>query len=64
MSDVMKTILIERVANGWLVRPFSSCENWAYGGRSEMYIYKTMEELQAGLPELVKIASNPVPPAD
>jgi len=50
----MKSLLIERVVNGWLVRPFQPCQEWARGEQTEIYVYRTQEELQAALPELLK----------
>jgi hypothetical protein len=48
----MKTIIIERVSNGWIVRPFSLCEAWTVRD-SFMAVYVTMEELQQDLPHLL-----------
>jgi hypothetical protein len=50
----MKTILIETVRNGWLIRPFSPCERWVLGEGLEMAVYNRLEELQADLPKLLK----------
>jgi hypothetical protein len=51
----MKSILIEAVANGWLVRPFSPCRDWAYGPEAEnLFVFTTLAELQAQLPELMR----------
>jgi len=50
----MKSLLIERVVNGWLVRPFSPCAEWARGERVETHVYIDMKDLQGALPELLK----------
>ncbi len=49
----MKTILIERVANGWIVRPFLPSEGWVSQDRQEMYVYLKVEDLQRDLPKLI-----------
>lgn len=51
----MKSILIERVSNGWIVRPFSPCPEWAYGERVGMAVYTTLESLQKDLSRLLEI---------
>jgi hypothetical protein len=45
----MKSILIERVTNGWIVRPFQPCEGWATGDMKNIWIYTTIEDLQKDL---------------
>lgn len=57
----MKTILIERVSNGWIVRPFAPNPGWASCGpddRSDLAVYTRMEDLQADLPKF--FAETPV----
>lgn len=49
----MKTLLIEQVTNGFIVRPFSACEGWARGECVDISVYKTVEELAADLPRLL-----------
>lgn len=51
----MKSLLIEAVSNGWLVRPFAPCEHWASGnGSPNVFVYTTVAALQSALPELLK----------
>ena len=52
-QETMKTIMIECVANGWIVRPFSPCNSWANTDQPTMFVYKTIEELQEAIPMLV-----------
>lgn len=49
----MKTIVIERVSNGWIVRPFSDSCNWARGDQVEMSVFTRIEDLQGALPLLL-----------
>lgn len=51
----MKTITIERVRNGWLVRPFNTSRCFdptCRGDENDVYVYKTIEDLQKDLPML------------
>lgn len=50
----MKTCMIERVANGWLVRPFQACQEWASCDNPKVWVYQTIEEVQKDLPRLVE----------
>jgi hypothetical protein len=51
----MKSILIEAVANGWLVRPFSPCREWAYGPETpNIFVFTTIDDLCQQLPALLK----------
>lgn len=53
----MKTVLIERVRNGWLVRPFNTnhCfDGTCRGDENDVSVYRTIEELQKDLPMLVE----------
>jgi hypothetical protein len=52
----MKTLLIERVSNGWIARPFQACEHWATSCRSEIAVFQNMEDLQKALPKLLSDA--------
>lgn len=49
----MKTILIEEVSNGWIVRnhdPFSLNPSYKPG---EIHVFQSIEELQNALPDLL-----------
>jgi len=51
----MKTVLIERVRNGWVVRPFNTTRAFdpcCRGDENEVFVYRTMHELQHDLPML------------
>jgi hypothetical protein len=51
----MKTVLIERVRNGWIVRPFNTSSGIfdpGCRGDNEVSVYRTMHELQHDLPML------------
>lgn len=58
----MKTILIERVSNGWIVRPFDPCANWANSDRKAMAVFTAMKDLQDALPTLMTGEEWRVPP--
>lgn len=49
----MKTIIIESVSNGYLVRPFHYCPDWAASVRSEIAVFNNLADLQAALPDLL-----------
>lgn len=49
----MKTILIERVSNGFIVRPFTPSSEWMGTDREHIAVYKTAEELATDLPKLL-----------
>lgn len=51
----MKTIMIEAVRNGWLVRPFRPCVEWATGENERISVYTSMEDLQRDLPNLFSV---------
>jgi len=47
----METILIEQVNNGFIVHPFQASSQWsAMVQRENVSIFKTVDELLAGLP--------------
>jgi len=50
----MKTLLIERVQNGWIVRPFTPglC-GWATTDYPQIFVFKTVEEMCEALPGLL-----------
>lgn len=52
----MKTLMIERVSNGWIVRPFTARNDWACGSavESPIAVYTRMEDLQADIPRLME----------
>lgn len=54
----MKTILIETVKNGWLVRPFTPCEHWAHAEASETYVFRDIHDLQEQLPEMLEVVTG------
>lgn len=50
----MNAIIIEKVANGWVVRDHRIYER-DYGVQYEnIYVYHTIDEIQEALPELLK----------
>jgi len=49
----MKTILIERVSNGWIVRPFQPSAEWCCSERPAIAVYTDLALLQAELPKLL-----------
>lgn len=49
----MKSLLIETVSNGWIVRPFQPCDNWVSTERPEIAVFTKIEDLQAAIPELL-----------
>ena len=49
----MKSLLIERVTNGWIVRPFQPCEGWATVDGAHMIVFTNVFDLQKQLPELL-----------
>lgn len=49
----MKTLLIETVTNGWIVRPFSPCRDWVVADRPEIAVFNRMIDLQTALPDLL-----------
>lgn len=57
----MKTIIIEAVSNGWIVRPFEPCENWISISRPNIAVFTKIEDLAAALPELLCDLCNPMP---
>lgn len=50
----MKTILIEAVSNGWIVRPFQPCADWHCTDRPGIAVYNRLEDLQKDLPKLLE----------
>lgn len=50
----MKTLLIETVSNGWLVRPFQPSADWVCTERPAIAVYTRLEDLQADLPKLLE----------
>ena len=49
----MKTILIETVTNGFLVRPFTPCPEWTRGDCGNIFVFTTVEALAAELPKML-----------
>ena len=51
----MHCIMIEKVQNGWLVRPFNPGPNWCNSGEDRrcLFVYTNMADLQADLPRLM-----------
>lgn len=53
----MHCIMIEKVQNGWLVRPFNPTPNWGQCCSTEdsrcLFVYTSMADLQADLPRLM-----------
>jgi hypothetical protein len=50
----MKTIIIETVSNGWIVRPFQPIGNWAKGDLPTIAVYISVEKLQEDIPRLLE----------
>ncbi len=50
----MKTIIIEQVTNGWIVRPFQLVPDYAVRANCDVNVYRAIEELQEALPSLLK----------
>lgn len=50
----MTIINIERVNNGWVVRPYEPSA-YCCPAASEVYVYTNIADLQAALPELLSI---------
>lgn len=48
----MKTILIERVSNGWIVRPFEPSGGWSTCNNPMLAVYTKIEDLQQDIPRL------------
>ncbi len=47
----MKTISIEQVSNGWIVRPFSACSDWPVGHDDQsISVFTDIAAMQAALP--------------
>lgn len=51
----MKTITIERVSNGWIVRPFTPGATWACSDAPEIAVYTEIADLQQDLPKLMDV---------
>lgn len=49
----MKTILIETVSNGWIVRPFQPGPTWSTSDTPHIAVFNTIQELCAALPKLL-----------
>lgn len=56
----MKTILIEQVANGWIVRG-NDPAFIATRCKTDFHVYRSIKELQAELPDLLADHSTPAP---
>lgn len=54
----MKTLLIETVTNGWIVRPFSPCRDWVVADRPAIAVFNRMIDLQEALPDLLAADAN------
>jgi len=54
----MRTIVIERVSNGWIVRPFSFNPTWGPCDQPSLAVYVTIEELQRDLPKLIDVPND------
>lgn len=55
------TVTIEKVSNGWIVRPFTpgKCD-WAEQDIPDVWVFKTVEELCSELPKLLEsVMRNP-----
>lgn len=57
----MKTLMIETVSNGWIVRPFSSRLDWGNIDQGIIAVYNNIHDLQGDLPKLLG-AEFPLPP--
>ncbi len=58
----MKTLIVEEVSNGWIVRPFDP-QPWFKFGPENTAVYETVKALQDALPTLLcGTPQNPNPP--
>jgi len=58
----VKSIIIQVVNNGWVVRPFYGYQFGCGGNATSedaMYVYRDIADLQAQLPELLGTAEKP-----
>jgi hypothetical protein len=54
MTVRMKTLMIETVTGGWIVRPFQPCADWASSNLSEVEVFTEISNLQQALPRLLQ----------
>ncbi len=57
----MKTISIEQVTNGWIVRPFIPGCGWAGAESPAISVFNKMEDMQAELPKFFEMSDPFVP---
>lgn len=50
---MMKTLMIETVTNGWIVRPFTPCRDWGNVDQGIIAVYNNLVDLQSDLPRLL-----------
>lgn len=55
----MKTILIETVSNGWIVRPFEPSKNWVCSSAEAIAVFTDMATMQSHLPLLLDRVGEP-----
>lgn len=59
MTTRHPSLIIETVANGWIVRPFDrDCCGVAY----PMHVFTTMHDVQLALPDLLSRPAKPISP--
>lgn len=54
----MKSVLIEKVSNGYIARPFQPSCDWTRERAEEVRVYRTSEELSKDLPEFLDHTFN------
>ena len=52
--SLARTISIERVANGWLVRPFAPGAPEWYRAVEQIWVFHSVDEIQEALPRLLE----------
>jgi len=49
----MKSLVIETVSNGWIVRPYANGPGWPSCDPPFMAVFTTIEELQKAIPTML-----------
>ena len=60
----MKSLLIETVSNGWIVRPFTPSTEWACADAPVISVFNSMEALIFNLPKLLSLPPDQLPKSD
>jgi hypothetical protein len=58
--------MIERVENGWIVRPFEPCPEWAcsQAGPRKLWVFRDMSDLLRALPDIIEGPERALPIAN